>query len=81
MHATALLKEGRACRRPIYATSDGTVRIWRYMFQKDGVIILRDWDTVNGPMNRSKAVWSCVTLDDVEAVDWEEYEGWEEYKG
>ena len=74
MHATALLKDDRVCRRPVYATCNGTVCIWRYMFQKDGAIILTDWNTVNGPLVRSEAVKSCTTLDDVEAIDWEEYE-------
>ena len=74
MHATALLKEDRVCRRPIYATCNGTVCIWRYMFLENDVIRLTDWHTVNGPLDRSKAVKSCTTLEDVEAIDWEEYE-------
>lgn len=74
MHMVDVIREGdRMCRRPLGYDANGDVRTWRVAFC-DGTLI----QFVDVDANMARIGLECgrilLTREDVNAIDWEEYE-------
>lgn len=74
MHMVDVIRDGdRMCRRPLGHDANGDVRTWRVAFCEGSFIYFVDVDA-----EMARLGLECgrilLTKEDVDAVDWEEYE-------
>lgn len=63
--------EGRMCRRPIRA-EDGEFLLWAYARREGDFVVFGVYNPTDGFMPFVDG--GCLNYDDVDAIDWEEYE-------
>ena len=76
MRMVAVIRDGdRMCRRPLGRDANGDVRTWRAAFCNGTLIEFVDVDASMARLGL-ECGRSLLTREDVDAMDWEEYE-WE----
>ena len=76
MRMVAVIRDGdRMCRRPLGRDANGDVRTWRVAFCEGSFIRFVDVDADMARLGL-ECGRALLTREDVDAIDWEEYE-WE----